>query len=192
MAGLDAVRALLRPLARRVALLVGHGVVRASDDTGRVQRIQASYPHDPAGSARTDEHFGAFGWTSRPPVGSEVIALFFNGARDHGVIIASENRDLRPTDLEEGEACAYNAHGVRIYLRADGSIEIAAPGGLRVTAPELTLSGTLRVDGDLEVAGDVSDGAGSMAEIRETYNDHTHAGVETGTGTSAPPLPPMT
>lgn len=195
MQPLEALRALVRPLARRVALLAARGVVRLSDDSTGLQGLQAEFLTDEVRGPL--ERFGEYGWSSRPPRGSEVVALFFNGNRDHGVVVAVEDRAGRPTDLAEGESCAYNGHGVRIYLRADGSIEITAAGGVDVDAPSLRLSGNLVVDGTIDAAGSiasagsVSDAAGPLEEIRERYNLHTHAGVETGSGTSAQPLPPM-
>jgi phage baseplate assembly protein V len=187
---LDTFRALLRPVARRVALLASRGVVRLSDDAHKLQELQVGLLK---GETRGPlERFGEFGWTSRPPVGSEVVALFFGGSRDHGVVVAVEDRNTRPQGLQEGEALAYNAFGVRILLKADGAIEITAPGGVKIEAPELRLSGSLTVDGSITAGGDVSDAAGSMAEIRQTFNDHTHPGVQTGSGSTGPPVPPMT
>lgn len=196
MRTLEALRAFTRPLARRLALVVGRGVLRLSDDAGGLQRLQSDFL---AGEVRGPlERFGQFGWTSRPPIGSEVIALFPSGSRDRGgVVVAVEDRRVRPVDLAEGEAAAYNAHGVLVLLKADGSIEITAAGGVRIEAPSLELSGSLTVHGSVDVdgsvaaAGEVADALGPLSEMRQDYNLHTHPGVETGSGTTGPPVPPM-
>lgn len=202
MDALQAFRMLLRPISRRIALLAGRGVVRLSDDSGSLQTLQADLLK---GETRSGlERFGQFGWTSRPPEGSELVALFFGGVRDHGVVVAVEDRSSRPTDLAEGESCAYNAHGVRILLKEDGSIEITANGGVKMTAATLELSGDLKVDGKIEAGGkissdasieaaaQISDALGSMTEVRDLYNAHTHLGVQSGSSATATPLPPMT
>lgn len=184
----------LSKLWQRVQLIVGHGTLRLSDDSKGLQRLQGDFLR---GETRGElERFGQFGWTSRPPKGSELVALFYGGDRAHGIIISAEDRRVRPTGLEEGESMAYNAAGVRIHLKSDGSIEITAPGGALLTSPNLELSGDLKVKGSIDVDGNVSaagveDALGTMAEMRADYNLHTHLGVKAGDDASAPPLPVM-
>lgn len=48
------------------------------------------------------------------------------------------------------------------------------------------LQGTVRVDGNLIVNGDVSDQHGSLDRLRKIYNQHVHGGVQTGTSTTTP------
>jgi phage baseplate assembly protein V len=195
VSALDGLRALVRPLARRVSLLVARGVTRLSDDSPKLQTLQVALLQ---GETRGPlERFGQFGWTSRPPQGSEVVALFPNGSRDHGLIIAVEDRATRIRDLEEGESAAYNAHGVTITLKRDGSIEIVASGGVAVSN-DVEVSGSLKVKGSIDCDGsitaqaEVSDSLGNLTEMRTTFNTHTHAGVTSGPSVTAPPATPMT
>jgi phage gp45-like len=172
--GAEWIRRLLDPLAARVRALAARGVVRLSDDQQRAQELQVSAL---AGEVLSKvERFGEFGFVSRPPAGTEVLLISLGGDRGHTIAVATENRDVRPQGLAEGEAGIYAAAGgsvvARITLRADGTVEI--------TAPSVTISG------DLVVQGDVSDSVGSLQEFRDAYNAHTHG--ETG-GTTSPPTP---
>ncbi len=114
-----------------------------------------------------------FGHQSNPPVGSEVIALFLGGNRDHGSIIATFNKEHSQTDLEEGETTIFDQSGSKVAIKADGSIHITPSGG------------TVYINGNLVVSGEITDDEGSMEEMRGYYNEHTHGG-------GSPPDPQMT
>jgi phage baseplate assembly protein V len=106
-----------------------------------------------------------FGHQSHPPVGSEVIALFLGGNRDHGSIIATFNKShTQQEELEEGETAMFDRSGSKVVIKADGSISITPSGG------------TVQINGNLVVTQDISDQKGSMQEIRDIYNSHTHDG----------------
>jgi hypothetical protein len=50
-----------------------------------------------------------------------------------------------------------------------------------ITSPLVTMSGNLNVDGDIVAQGDISDhGDKSMANMRSTYNGHTHSDPQGG------------
>lgn len=176
---LATVRALLAPVLTRVKVLAQRAVVRSSADGGKALTL------DLAVLARETltgaERFAHFGFTSRPPAGSEVVVLCLGGNRDHPVVVADEDRRSRPTgELEEGEACLWAVGGARVFVRSDGSVEIAA-------------SGTLFVDGDVEVtgnvtaSGDLADAIGTLAALRAAYNVHTHTDPQGGV--TGPPVP---
>ncbi len=115
-----------------------------------------------------------YGSNMHPPVGSEVIALFLGGNRDHGSVLAVFNKQHTNQDtLEEGEQSLFDKNGTKILLKADGSIHITPNGG------------TVYISGHLVVSGNVSDQNGSMQEMRDDYNPHVHGG-------SPPPDPQMT
>jgi phage baseplate assembly protein V len=115
-----------------------------------------------------------YGQNFHPPVGSEVIALFLGGNRDHGSVLSVFNKGHTNQDtLEEGETSLYDKNGSQILVKADGSIHITPNGG------------TVYINGNLVVSEDVSDQKGSMEEMRGYYNPHTHDG-------SPPPDPQMT
>lgn len=173
---------LTAPLRRRVALMVGRGVVRLVDDSGGLQRIQAGLL---AGETREGvEHVQGYGLTAHPIPGAELVAVFVGGNRDHGLAVAIDDRRHRPAGLEEGEVCLYSSAGQRILLRADGDVVIATAGTVVMEAPSTHVLGNLEVDGTVTALA-----AGASVELgafRDAYNVHSHS--ETG-GTTGPPTP---
>lgn len=167
------------PIWRRVLLTIGRGLVRAADDSPGVQELQLSLMR---GEERSRiERFGSLGVTSVPMAGAEAVVVFVGGNRDHGVVVAVEDRSYRPKGLKGGETAVYDATKSQVYLRADGRI---------VLQPS---SGAVEVHGDLEVSGDVRDresaGGKSMQEMRDIYDLHVHPDPQGGT--SGPPTPTM-
>lgn len=115
-----------------------------------------------------------FGHQFHPPIGSEVVALFVGGNRDHGSVLSVFNKAKTNQDtLEEGESSIYDATGSQILVKKDGSIHITPSGG------------TIYIHGNLVASGDVQDKNGTMQEMRDQYNPHTHGG-------GAQPDPQMT
>jgi phage baseplate assembly protein V len=68
---------------------------------------------------------------------------------------------------------------------------IAAGGGVAENG-KVKVSGNIEVGGDVDSAGNVKDSDGTMAEMRGTYNTHTHPENGTGGGTTSAPNQPMT
>lgn len=65
-----------------------------------------------------------YGFSSRPPVGSEVLLGRPNGLRDDAVAFATNARAYRPTDLDEGEAAMYGPTGTACKASTDGTIHV--------------------------------------------------------------------
>jgi phage baseplate assembly protein V len=171
---------LLAPLQRRIWALVARAVVRTVDEGGARQTLQLELL---TGEVRDRvERFQQFGFYGRPPAGAEAVALFISGDRAQGIVVAVEHRDERPMDLADGEVCVRAAGGTEIRVRADGTVLVRAGAGVRVEAAQL------EVTGDIVAGGNVRDGAGTLAAVRDTYNLHTHP--ETGAVTG-PPTPPV-
>lgn len=116
----------LARLWRRVQLAVGRGRVTTSNDSGSVQILQAVL-----GKLETRDkipRIAEFGFTSRPPEGSDVIVIFVGGDRSNGVAVATGHQQSRPTGLLEGEAMVYDLWGKKIYFTKGGGIVIDAKG----------------------------------------------------------------
>lgn len=172
----------IQAAGRKLANMLARGVVKRTTDTTGTQSMQLALME---GEIRDNlEHPQEFGFTSQAPTGSEAIAAFFGGNRDHGSVLLVFDKATRPKDLSAGETCVFNAHGCKIYLRAGGNIEIIAPGQVTITSPTVTMSGNLEVTGDISSAGQISDGTRSMSADRAIYNSHTH--TETGSTTQTP------
>ena len=118
---------MVAPVARRVANLVGRGVITATDDSTKIQLSQVSLLD---GEVRDEiENFQAYGFTSNPRDGAEAVVVFVGGRRDHGLAIQVADRRYRIRNLESGEVAIYNDTGAKIVLRASGDIEVTPKTG---------------------------------------------------------------
>jgi len=180
---------LLRSLQRRILLMVGWGRVTFSDDTQGVQLLQVKLNDSETrdGTPRLAE----FGLTSRPPAGADLLLAFMAGDRSKAVVVATGHQASRPKGLVEGETMLYDLWGKHLHL-AQGGIVIEA-GGLPVTvnnATQVIINASdsvvmntplLKVSGDIQAGGNVSDKTRSMAADRALFNQHTN-----GSGTTTP------
>jgi len=169
----------LRPLRRRVSALFSRGAWIWTYDGGGLRQGQVSLL---ANEVRDKlEHIEPYGFTSSPQVGAEAFVVSLGGTRDHSVIIVAADRRFRLRTLEAGEVALYDDQGSSIVLKRGGRIEVRAAAGVDVV-------GDVRVQGSLEVTGDLADGTGSLQDLRDIYNLHEHQEHGTGGGITGPPL----
>ena len=157
---------LLAPLARRLSNLLARGTVVASTAATKMQTLQLKLLADEMKDGV--EHFEPYGFTSRPLPGAEVLAVFMDGDRSHGVVVVAADRRYRLRTLAPGEVAIHDHLGNHVHFKADGSLAILATGGVAITG-NLTVSGT--INGAIDVIG----GGKSL-------KGHTHTG-----GGSGPP-----
>lgn len=182
---IEALRKFTRPLVRRIMLLFSRGVVTLVDDGPGLQTVQVNLLK---GETRDGlERFQEYGLTSVPHDGAEAVAAFVGGNRDHGVILAVADRRYRLRGLKAGQVALYDSSGTVILLGADGTVKVTAAVKVTVVCP------LVRIEGDLEVTGEVKDRAdadGTSVEfIRNRFNQHRHA--ESGGGNTGGPDPEM-
>lgn len=67
-----------------------------------------------------------------------------------------------------------------VRIDADG-LTITSATAVTINAPD-----GVTINGDMAVSGDITTGPGSMFNGK-SFDDHTHGGVQTGSGTSGPP-----
>lgn len=169
------VQKLTAPIARRVRLMARRAVVKLVYDDTKMQTLQVSIM---SGEVRDKvERFQDYGFTSVPFGSAEALTLALGGGTDHLVVIRADDRRYRPTGWAKGEAGMYDHRGQVIRLMADGTIRIYGASKVRMECD-------LEVTGNIAAGGDVSDAAGSMQDMRDVYNGHTHP--ETGGTTTAP------
>jgi phage baseplate assembly protein V len=172
-------------LKRGIQAMVGRGRVTTSNDAGNAQMLQLRLSDLELRDATP--RIAEFGFSSRPPVGSDVVLVFVGGDRSNGIVIATGHQASRPTGLEVGESIVYDFFGKFIRLTEGDGILIEANGSpvtvnnattVTVNASTEVVMNTpkLRVNGDIEATGDVSDGKRSMAADRLIYNGHNHGG----------------
>ena len=111
---------MLRPLRNRVYTMISRGVIESIKDDLGMQTVKVNIL---AGENRDDvEHFQPFGFSSNPPPGSECLVFAMGGDREHLIILAVNDRETRPKNLEKGESVFYNAFGDKLVLNKDGSL----------------------------------------------------------------------
>lgn len=116
------IRRAIAPLQNRVMLMIGRAVITAVKNDKTIQELQLSALDGE--SLDNIQRFQEFGFCSVPPANSEAIMVALGGNRAAVVVIATENRKLRPTDWEVGESGFYNEDGAFAVLRKGGFLEV--------------------------------------------------------------------
>ena len=135
------------PLRRKVNLMVSRAVLSSLKTQDGLQLLQLKMFADEV----TDdaEHVQEFGFRSKPPVGSEGIALSVGGNREHVVVVATMNREVQKSlpELADGESIMFTNTGNYFHLKAAdqkiksiGKYEIESDGNIETTAPKYKFS----------------------------------------------------
>lgn len=119
---IEQLRKLIAPLHRRIMLSIARGVVKVVDDSKGLQKVQITLLADEV--ADKLERVQQYGFTSKPKAGAEAVALFLGGNRDHGVVIAVDDRRYRLKGLADGEVALYTDTDSKIVLKNGGKIEV--------------------------------------------------------------------
>ena len=151
------------------------GKIARTDAGGGVQRAQIEGLDGETVQAL--EHAEQFGFTGHPPAGSDCIVLPLGGQTSHGIVVNTCNGAYRITNLQEGETAVYNADGAKIVLKKGRIIDIdcqvlniKAPGGVNIDAPnvdctaEVTAAGQINGNGGMAVKG--GSGASFEGDVR--------------------------
>lgn len=167
---------LLAPLRARIANMLARAVVQLADDGRKLQVVQLGVLD---GETREGcERFQEYGFTSVPLAGAEAVVLFPDGRRDHGLVVAVDDRRHRKTGLAAGEVAVYQKDGLFLLLKSDRMV---------AAAPELRL-GSDAAANYVALANLVDS---RLDAVRTAFNTHTHTGVTTGGGSSGAPAAPL-
>lgn len=155
------------------------GTVILADAARKLQTLQVRLT---AGEIKDGaEHFEAYGFTSHPQAGAEVLTAFLGGDRSHAVVLVASDRRYRIKALEAGEVAIYTDEGDRIHFKRGRIIDIEtdtlnikATGGVHFDTPLISQTGRIESQGD-QVAGGIS------------QLEHVHDGVQMGDHQSGPP-----
>lgn len=164
-------------MMQRFLNLIGIGRATLVDDSGDLQVMQVT--EGAIGGGMTDritdkvQRVSEFGFSSVPPIDSEVLVIRRNGERALSIVIGTSHRPSRPRDLKAGDTVIYDERGRKISLTEDG-IEIDGAGG-----PVTVINATkVRCECTIETTGDVVanvDGASvSLTKLAKAYNAHVH------------------
>lgn len=168
-------------------MMVGRAVINLVNDSLKMQELQVTLLAD---EVRADvERFQEYGLTSHPIPGSEAVMVCVGGARDHGIVIAVDDRRYRLKALEQGEVALYDDQGQAVHLKRDKTIHVYgcsnvvfdADSKFQVNSPNINLAGnrdTLRALID--------------ERLIELHNGHVHNGVQPGTGSTGTPTQQLT
>jgi phage baseplate assembly protein V len=125
---LEFINQVVSPLRNRVMMLIGRAVLEAVKDSTGIQSMRLSLLKN---EVRDNvERFQEFGMTSTPLPGAEAVVIFPFGNREHGLVIAIDDRRSRPKDIPPGGAALYSADATTKELKQvlkvlpDGTIEI--------------------------------------------------------------------
>ena len=120
---IEQIKKLLEPIHRRVMNLISRGQVLKIDDSKGIQRVDVNLFSDEIHN--NVERFQNYGFTSNPLNGSEVVALFHSGNREHGIIVSIDNKKFRLKGLERGEVAIYTDEGDKIHFKRNKTIEFS-------------------------------------------------------------------
>lgn len=129
----------IRWLHNRISNLLGRGSLRELDDSDGIQTLSADLGDD---ETRTElERLQQYGFTSVPLKGADLVVAFVNGSRDHGVVLAVDDRRYRLKALADGEVAIYTDQGDYIHLQRGGTIKVHASTKVVLDAPTVELAG---------------------------------------------------
>ena len=132
----------LAPLARQVRQLIARAVVTLVDDGRKMQTVQVRATADEV--LDDCEHWQGYGLSVHPHPGGEALLLAQGGGRGAPIVVAVADRRYRLTGLAAGEVAIHDDQGQTVILRRTG---------VEITAPQVTITGTLTVGGGLAVSG---------------------------------------
>lgn len=165
----------LSALARGIAT---RGVVtRVRTAKGLAQAVQVQVAGSPAGPQVLDliDQAQPYGLSARPLEGAEAVLLALGGSREATVAVQVADRRYRRKGLKAGEVYLHNDADDYVGLRQGGLVHLVGSTEVRITAP------LVKIEGDLQVTGEVADGHGvfaqTMEEMRQRYNLHNHPGA---------------
>jgi phage baseplate assembly protein V len=172
---------------QRVLHMIRSGRITVVDDTGPVQRVQVDQgalgPDDARSIVDKVPFLGIFGFSSSPPIQSDVVVLRLGGTRSLTVAIGTNHQPSRLKGLGPGDSAQYDVRGAYIRLTAAGIIIDGA--GLPMTIRNV---GTMTLEGELHVTGDVvarsAGTAVSLNGLHDAYDAHKHTGVTAGAALS--------
>lgn len=171
----------MRQLYNRIGNMLARGVVRTVNAAGKLQILQLGLL---AGETKDRlEHMEPYGFTSHPKRGAEAVAVFLDGDRGHGLVLVVADRRYRLAGLAAGEMAIHDDQGQKVHLTRAGivvdggglPINVVNTPSVTIDSPLVTMTGNLKVDGNIVADGDISDNTNkSMVGMRSTYNLHTH------------------
>lgn len=125
-------------LLRRIALMVGRGIVKLCSDDQPMQTLQIDAL---SGETLPDvEKLQPYGFSSVPHPGAEVLFLSLGGMRENAVAVIADDRRYRFKGMQPGEVVLYTDEGDIIRFHRGKRIEVVSGAQVDVTAPDVKIS----------------------------------------------------
>lgn len=108
------------PIRRKVNLMVSRAVISSLSSDGGLQLLQLKLLADEV--TEDAQNFQEFGFISKPPAGTEAVALSVGGNREHVVVVATNNRAARQalaSLMGTGDAMFFNNNQKYLLLKGD-------------------------------------------------------------------------
>jgi phage baseplate assembly protein V len=172
----------MRKVLNKIMNIVSRGYITFSNSASKCQTLQINMS---GGEQKSDvEHIEPYGFTSRPLDGAEAVALFLDGDKSHGVILAAGDRRYRITSLQKGEVAIYTDEGDSIIFNRNNEINLKtkkfivnADDVIELHTKNLFVNASLGVQLNTPLfksSGEIADKTSSISDIRTIYNGHTH------------------
>jgi phage gp45-like len=153
---------LLDPLRRQLAQMLMKGLVVLTVEARPMRTVQATLSN-PAMPLSGVDHYEPFGFTSAPLQGAVGLFGTVGGNRGHTVMMVCADPRYRPTNLQPGDSCIFDAHGSTIWLSSTG-IVVTSP--LPVTVNEsMVINGSVATSLDVNAAGNITAGSGASGSF---------------------------
>ena len=123
---------------RRTLMNNGRCVITATNDSGGVHMAQVRG----ISPELIDDVpvVQLFGLSSHAPVGSEAHMVCAKGDRSSTVVVATNNPEARPRNLNSGETVLYDSSGSTLKLANGGNVEMTASGTHTTTVPQIAVN----------------------------------------------------
>lgn len=103
-----------------------------------------------------------------------IIGALYN---DEDIAVSSD-KNIKNIVFSDGSVIEYNKQSHTFTLNLKGVANI--------TATVVNITGDLNVSGNIKSGANVSDSKGSMQDMRDIYNSHSHGNGHNGANTSGP------
>jgi phage baseplate assembly protein V len=106
------------------------------NDTKGIQTVQVTLLDGECAELPRHQEYG---FTSRPPEGSEAVAAFIGGNRDNGIVISCEHRKYRLKLPDQADVALYDINGNKVHLSpSNDKITVEAKSGVEILAVKTT------------------------------------------------------
>ncbi|MEZ8102156.1 phage baseplate assembly protein V [Vibrio bivalvicida] len=153
---------LIAPIRRRIIGMISRAVVTEINDSLARQNLQIRIHADE--SMDNIERFQNYGFTSNPPKSAEAIPVAVAGNLADLVVLAVEDKNVRPKGGDDLDVCVYHAEGHNLKFTNDGKLLVTATDVVFEAANSLTIiSPETLIQGPLHVTGGISTDLGIFA-----------------------------